>query len=393
MKVTSSLNSLNIKTILIGIFAIWLCYIGYIAIQPQHMSDFDAYYYGTKAAVQGLNPYSAASIAFLKGDDNLFHHFSYPVYMLAAFWPFTLFSVDVARGLFLALKLVATFSLFCLWMKSFTFKNKSDPWMLLILALGAFHGTVQTDILAANISIFEQLCLWTGFSFFIRGNLKLGMIGIVFAGLCKGPLILFLGVFLFKMDMKNFHAFLSGVALFISVQLATFFCFPGLSLKFMENPQVIDSTGFTNPSLLVWITFDAAPYLNRIFDLAINPTNLYKMVVFGLISFFGIIYLCLMKDQEKRYKIAFLALIYGLVLPRMKDYSFVLQIMPALFVMERLKTTARWVVLVLLSVSLWPYYHLFTQLMLVLMLIGVSAYSDGKFYPFLLKKKKGTKTI
>ena len=161
----------------------------------------------------------------------------------------------------------------------------------------------------------------------------------------------------------------------------------------MENPQVIDSTGFTNPSLLVWITFDAAPYLNRIFDLAINPTNLYKMVVFGLISFFGIIYLCLMKDQEKRYKIAFLALIYGLVLPRMKDYSFVLQIMPALFVMERLKTTARWVVLVLLSVSLWPYYHLFTQLMLVLMLIGVSAYSDGKFYPFLLKKKKGTKTI
>ncbi|MBT6121088.1 hypothetical protein HOH45_06460 [bacterium] len=67
-----------------------------------------------------------------------------------------------------------------------------------------------------------------------------------------------------------------------------------------------------------------------------------------------------MRKEENRYKRPFLALAYGIMVPRMKDYSFVLQILQELFVVYRLKNVGRYVVLGLLSISLWPYSHLFT---------------------------------
>jgi len=359
---------------MILIFFAWVLYMGSITMKSHYMSDFQSYYYGTTAAVEGLNPYRASSVAHIKGENvPTYIHFAYAPYMLPIFWPLTKLPYESARLVFLAAKLLAAMALFCVWMKGFDLKRRTDPFVLAVLAIGAFHCTIRLDIIAGNISIFEQLFLWSGIAFFLRGKLKLAMIGILLAGLCKGPLIVFLGIFLFKPDAKNLHAMSEGVASFLVINLATFFCFPEISLNFLQNPNVLDSTGYTNPSLLVWIIYDFVPFFKAVAGGSLNPQNVYKTLLFIFAAIFGFSYLFVMRKEEDRYKVAFFALAYGIMVPRMKDYSFVLQIMPALFVLDRLKNVGRYVVLVLLSITLWPYYHLFTQIMLISILIFVSS--------------------
>jgi hypothetical protein len=329
----------HLDLILTGV--ILICFVGLAGCiwvkTDRYQQDFDVYYHSAQAYSQGHNPYNSQELSHFIPSSNL--SFVYPPITLFILRIFILMDYGMASHLFLGLKCLALLALLLLW-KKYILEVKSNILFLLFCFLG-FYGAVCTDLMTGNISIFEQLLIWIAFITLLKRKLILFGFLIVITSIFKIIPILFLFLLLFQDDRRKYQYFTGFILLFISIMSATYFLFPELFSGFITNSFRATDIGIINPTNHALITYVIGLWGRRIG--AIIPEwipiiiSTIIAILILLISLRAFKKLSIRKIYDGELVAIFLAcLVYALILPRFKDYSYILLLPPAYFIIAKM---------------------------------------------------------
>lgn len=315
-----------------------------------YLWDFYAYYDSIKAYTNGINPYTQVGLDSVYSSKNTLT-FTYPPLMIYFFLPFVLLDADTGAHLFFLLKIFATFGLFFLWHKYFMRLNYKQPYLVLFF-LFAFNATLVWDLHANNITVFEQLLLFLGFTALLQKRHGLFITAVLVAAQFKLTPAAFLLLLLFVPARPAWGAFSLGSGLFLASQAGNYLLFPQYYTDFLLGLGMRShQTGILNPSLHAFFME---------FILSFNQISLPGHFTFGGAKFlFGLsaliifslsVYAIWLKrwqtgpENEQRNSleiILFFCLLHVLMHPRFKCYQYVQVLLPALYFWKYLphKTT------------------------------------------------------
>ena len=310
-------------------------------IHPVKQRDFLGAYTAISAFNQGHDPYGTTSLPPVEGQE--IAPYVYPPYTLYLFRPETWFSLATAARIFLTLKLMAIGGLVYLWHRLFNLNQYHGLfWVLIPLA---FSGTLIADIRAGNISTFEELVIWTGFYFYTQRKAAAFGTAIVLAAIFKFTPILLLGLLATKWRKKElFQGAFFGAAL-IGLIAASAVIWPDLFTSFLKNARGLGGEhGENNPStwalvsdVALWVKIKTGHALP-----AIIPQAIYAALALGVTAVSAKIFSQLRSLDEKKadlWRICLVCLWFALVVPRLKNYSYILLIGPSFYVLA----SAKWV--------------------------------------------------
>ena len=304
--------------------------------------DFAAYYYAAVAWVHGGNSYDLATLSTL-AQKQLPYNYVYPPMTRLLFVPFALVSFHTAVILFITVKIAALIMLLIVWRKNFI-KSKNQFLWFAILIFG-FNATLFQDFKVGNISIIEQLLLWFGFTFLIRKSPVQFCLCIIGASMFKMFPILFLLILPFTDFKKKYQMLFISVAIFAFAIAAQAIGSPTSFAGFMANAQALMyERGSYNPSTFVLLR-DIAGHLSTAFHITISLQNVYGIFAVNCLAIAGISVLAIRKaksfatdSNDKTYLITLVCIAcftYALIHPRLKDYSYILLLVPAFIVITR----------------------------------------------------------
>ncbi len=213
-------------------------------------------------------------------------------------------------------------------------------------------------------------------------------IAIAIAGSFKLLPLAFLGLIFLTKSPKKWQIMGTGVGLFAIIQSLGFFGMSTMYQAFLSSPKPLDSSGYVNPSILAWLQFDLEPWLT-LHNISISTSIIYGLWIIGFSSLLGWFFLKRRYHYPMIIQISIAVLGYGLLLPRLKDYSFLIFVIPAYYAVIALPK--RWqqvLTLILFCVSLWPYHH-WTMLLLslgILLKYGHTLKSNTAAEPLRLSK-------
>ncbi|MCL6621469.1 MAG: glycosyltransferase 87 family protein [Syntrophobacterales bacterium] len=322
--------------VLLSLYASWV--VAYLLRHPEVFQwDFRFYYFAAKAHAAGLNPYNTQNlikIASVAIEPTL--GYAYQPITLYFFYPLLLLDFTTAYQVFLLAKIPALIFLVVIWRRWFL--ENANVALLLLFILLAFNNTIYADLAAGNISIYEQLFIWGALVCFLKRRLALFWLAIVLVAIFKIVPLLFLGLLFLVDDKKQaftwFSLSLLGYAAFLGL---SYLCEPALFVTFFTQGQaMLTERGVINPSSLAFIV----GALNQVGNFLGRPfPPLLSQIVFvalaGLIL--GISFRALIAWQRgggaHRDKVAllFACVVYTLIAPRMKNYSYILLLAPAFF--------------------------------------------------------------
>ncbi|NQT39415.1 MAG: DUF2029 domain-containing protein [Planctomycetes bacterium] len=287
--------------------------------------DFKIYYHAATVHAAGSNPYDAPA-----ADVDL--HYVYPPLSLYVFRPFTLLQPSTAYHVFLALKCAAALVLLWIWQRYFLREDRGPIFWL--FALLAFHSAVGCDLVAGNISIFEQLALWTAFACFLDDR-PLPFCGLIVAvALFKITPIVFL-VLLPLSTIRRRWAWLGGsLAIFVAVLAVQYMATPQLLADFWRNASALDERGAINPATLAAVR----DVTERLALPSATAWAAWIVLVTGVAATSWLAWRKLRTEKfaDQRQLLLFLTcLSLVLVMPRMKNYSYILLIVPSYYVIAR----------------------------------------------------------
>jgi len=310
-----------------------------IYLHPAKESDFLGFYDAVTAFDHGQNPYSVNAIS--PDDQSAVKPFIYPPYTLYLFRPFTWLGFATAARLFLTLKLLAIGGLLYLWQRIFAMNEYRGLFYFLVPL--AFSGALIADLRAGNISIFEQLVIWTGFYLYLRGKTVLFGIAIVLTALFKLTPILLLGLLAAKWKKKELACGAILSAVFIGLLAVSAVIWPDLFAHFTKNAHGLTGEhGEANPSTLALVT-DAMHWFGakaRLTLPAIVPLAIYALLAAGALAV-SVATACRLRRMESRqgdlWRICLLCFAFAVIAPRFKDYSYILLIAPAFYLLSSCK--------------------------------------------------------
>jgi len=361
---------LNSQKVRVAIYVLLIVYaavvIGNIFINELQW-DFRTYYLAAGLYSEGGNPYDTDGLAAEAAGADI-DPYVYPPQTLLFFRPFAMLEYQPAYFTFLVLKIIALAVLVWIWAKFFV-KDRSWIILLFIFCLFAFHEAVVRDLRAGNITIFEQLLIWTAMLFLVRKRAVLFCLLILIAAQFKLTALVLLPLpVILDRDRSSLAAFLAAGAAAVLINLAVYYSSPGLFSDFISNAVYVAERHNTAPSVMVFIN-------RAIKSLGLEIDNLgralYALYLIALCS--GTYILVKRYDFKKnRHEFVMLSLlVYALILPRFKVYSYVLVIVPALYVVRRVVPgrLLKGLAVILICASFFPYQ----QWLLVAALYAVSA--------------------
>ena len=187
----------------------------------ERLFDFKTYYCAANVYEMGQNPYRVENLRAFGGNPRLLG-FYYPLSALHLFRPIARLDYPVAHRLWLALKVAALAALFLVWKRWFL---PGTGWPVLLAAgLFAFDAATLWDLGVGNITVFEQLCLWTGFAFLLRARTTVFVVCVVLASAAKLLPAAFL-LLLFTPALRSRANTLRFAAGVLAVALMTFLPF------------------------------------------------------------------------------------------------------------------------------------------------------------------------
>ena len=322
------------------LIALSTIYIGFRWIQmfaeasPQ---DFHIYYYSILADAQGINEYSVEGLKEVSAGLTKFL-FVYPPHTLALYQPFTWLSVENAARVFLLLKTLAFALLFVLWMKYLTRGDrKTHLAFLLLLTSVGYYECIYTDFKNGNVSVFEQAMLWTGILFFGRGKYWIYALFVFCASFFKLALIPFLGALLFVPKRKGWAPMVAGSLAFFTLHGLSFYFNPVEYRQFLGASTGLEETGPLNPSTMMF-SRAAFAWLGK--DIA---NVLYVLIATAIALLF---LRTSWPRRDKTFDPFFLMVgycfMYAIVMPRFKNYSFILLILPTYWMMQNYLPHKKW---------------------------------------------------
>lgn len=320
--------------------------------------DFKTHYYAAEVDEAGLNFYDRPYLHHFARSP-VTQYYSYPPVSIWFFRFFSLFKYRTAYTLFLVLKCFVLLSLVILWQKEFL-QAKGGVFFYVFLVF-AFNGALYIDIVAGNISLFEQFGLWFAFFFFLRQKYTIFCLLVLLASIFKVVPIFFLIVLLFSQEKKKYLYFLGSAAVFLLVHLISYLMNPFLFGEFVRvfSNMLREKRGITNPSTYVFLN-SVINRLNQKMGLNLPPAILpavFLLVAIGIIFISWKAYLRIkqMPDANRGRLLIFLTcLVYALLIPRFKDYSYTLLLVPAYFILMNLTEKKGTVFLFILMILTMP---------------------------------------
>ena len=292
--------------------------------------DFRVYYDAVASWQQGLNPYEPSALAGT-GSATGPRRYVYPPLSLALFAPVTLLEFDHAYQLFLGLKFMLVVVLLILWWRILELGH--DP-VFPIFCLLAFNGTIYLDVVSGNVSLVEQALLWAAFACFVRGRLVPFCVLVVAASVFKITPLVFLLLLVTTEHRRRYACLLGSLVGFLAIQTPAFVVAPSFLPAYVRNLRQLDETGIVNPSTAALLE-SVSRLVGDTVGYPIGPPLRWALLV-GMAAAVLVVsrrsYLALRgrPPLERAWQTVFLACFtYALLLPRFKDYSFILLIAPA----------------------------------------------------------------
>lgn len=315
----------------------------HIALTPEdYQWDFRVFYSAAMTQEKGYDPYDNAQRNAVLPVPNM--EFFYPPLSLYFLTPFTALSYETAYHLWLGLKLSALILLFVIWHRGFESLNLRYPMVLFFLL--AYSGTLYRDLAAGNISIFEQLVLWLGFFFLVRRQYLLFGICVALISQFKLQPIVFLGLLLLVEARPKWFELGISFASFLALFSLNFLLQPALMSSFIARILAgggnLYELGAVNPSLLALIREGTGFVSRRIYQLPLHVDMLaYIVAVSGVLSIFLYFFVAYRKkhpNYDLRVLVYVACFVYCVTAARMKDYSYILCLLPTLSILRRQKT-------------------------------------------------------
>jgi hypothetical protein len=289
--------------------------------------DFRTYYYAAQAYERGLDPYNLQSLRDVSGR-GIILTFIYPPHCLTILGPLSRIGYSEAYFSFLAAKLLALGLLIWIWTRVVP-TTRADVWPLLVTALLGYQGATMVDLIAGNLSIFEQALLWGGIYLLLRQKTVLGGVGIFLSSFAKlvtfalGPVI-----FIIERSRKALSIWLSLSLAVGLVYLASYLAQPELWDRFISSniAASFSEKGHLNPSSLVLSQAIAS-------RLGLDATAAIAMYIAWCILVACIwLWSCrnAFRSQDK-YPLLYVTLLaYVAVSPKMMLYSLMIALLPTL---------------------------------------------------------------
>lgn len=310
-----------------------------IALHPENFQwDFRLFYSAGLAADAGVDPY-----------DNVLRNAVYPAPSMEFFYPpITLYlfrllkylPYESATLLWIALKLSAFALLLTLWHKKFEPLNAGYPIVLFFVF--AYSGTLYLDIAAGNIAIFEQVVVWLGFYFFIERKYLLFGLCIALVSQFKLQPVVLLGLLLIVEERPKWAALSASIAAFLGMLFFNYLLQPDLTRTFLARLTSgggnLYEIGVVNPSLLALIQDVVNAVSTRIYQLPDGMARGLYIFLLGQIVAIFLYFFISFRRRNPNYDLRILVYIscflYAVTAARMKDYSYVICLLPTLAIIR-----------------------------------------------------------
>jgi hypothetical protein len=310
-----------------------------IAHSRQYQWDFKVFHAAPAVLQSGGDPYDKVNPSTDIPQD-LFY--LYPPVMLYVFLPLSKLPYGAAYLVWLAAKLLALGCLVLLWHRHF--ERLSARWSVVLFLIIGYNATLLMDLTAGNISMFEELGVWFGFFLLIRNRPYLA--GIVLAAIAQFKFIpiVFSGLLLILPPKPRWTAFVVSVLAFGALLSLNLIVTPELTSHYIHSLTTgisdLDERGIINPSALAFIR-DLGDLVAKQ-GWPVSPRAI-DLIYCAYAASMALVFLWLPRKQlsaiaarDPRIVIYYVCVLYVLTMPRMKDYSYIIVLIPSLFIIREI---------------------------------------------------------
>jgi hypothetical protein len=298
-----------------------------VVANPALQGDLRIYRAAAQAWADGRNPYEPGALVGPAGNRQELP-FVYPPVSLPLLRALLAFDHRTTYFAFFILKMAAVAALVALWRRRFFPDDLSAACLYLFCAL-AYAQTIKMDVRAGNISVFEQVLIWTGVLALMRGRPRLYALLVAAAALFKLTTAALLLLLLLDRSRRALAALGAGLAGLALVHGVSALLRPDLFAGFLRNAAALDDRGRTNPAALALIRDG----VERLVGGQV-PGHL-DMIVYGLwVLLIGLTTLSVARRHGLAGNLEWASFFfaYALAAPRFKDYSYILLIPPSVYV-------------------------------------------------------------
>ncbi len=300
---------------------------------PYHRQwDFHTYYHAPAALEAGLDPYDAASISQVS-NKRWTPAFLYPPLTLHLFAALQAFEYPTAARLWLALKLLLAGVMAWQWRRWFAPRAQALEFAA-FLSL-AFGAAVAWDLKAGNVSIIEQILLWTAFACLLRDQPRAFCALLLAASLFKLAFLAFLPLLVLFDQRRKWLCLSATVGAMAAYLLANRLAHPELFDAYVREAATMNDLGSRYNSGLLAFLKD----LSAVAGVGQGPAALVAYALIVLLT------LALVARRlrpswpalaaDRRLAICLACALYAALMPRMKSYSCIILVLPAYVAVTR----------------------------------------------------------
>lgn len=321
--------------------------------------DFDVYYHAARGFLAGQNFYDLATLRALMAANHCapaFQHLSfvYPPITILWFLPFAAVGLGAAQAAYLAGKAVAVVAYVVLGRRLVAQRWLRAAFPLLTALM--LDNALWRDLGAGNVALFEAVWLLLAFTALARARPVRFGAALAAAASCKGTLAPLLTVPAFASGPRPFVRALAGFAWLPLGSLVFALLFPAVSRHYAEVsrglivPLLLADRGRLNSS-----AFQFFAELSRLLFGEVRPTLIALPIALWDVYVAAATWRTLRRRELSAPMSGALAVLaYVLLMPRMKDYTYLIAIVPCLWAIER-SALGRRARLALLVYAMLPY--------------------------------------
>ena len=292
--------------------------------------DTGVYWWAGRAFSAGQSPYGA-----IPGQP-VYLHYIYPPLTAAFFAPFGHLSIGVVKVLWIVAKALAFWMTVRLWRRATGVRATIVPPLFFFTF--AFGSALLVDFTAGNIAVFEQCVLWYAFAALLARRPWVFVAAVVFIAQFKLTPIFFLGALLVVDERPRWREFLGGSVLFGLTLLANFAFYPARVKEFLVGLSSVNERGWGDPATL-GVMQDLVDQIRGL-GVPIPAATAYALygAAVAAVFYFSVRWLNRHRSAGtvSRVEVVLVTLVvYALVMPRMKDYSYVALLPAAWYVLAR----------------------------------------------------------